>query len=70
MPIIDAAPVSPYDRSILRPAFLAPDIQRDILAGLQPLGLNLETLRKLVIPLAWQEQREVLCWASASSDRP
>jgi len=62
MPIVQSAPVSPYDRKILRLAFLAPDIQRDILAGLQPPGLNLERLRKMDIPLAWQKQREMLGW--------
>ena len=56
---------SPYDRSILRLAFLAPDIQRDILAGLQPPDLNLERLGNLAIPLAWSEQRVALGWPQA-----
>lgn len=60
MPILDAAPRSPYDRMVLRLAFLAPDIQRAILEGRQPNGLNLEALKKLDIPLAWSQQREVL----------
>lgn len=36
MPVIDTAPDSNYDHKILRRAFIAPDIQRDILAGRQP----------------------------------
>lgn len=60
MPVIDSAPVSPYDRNILRLAFLAPDIQRAILAGLQPLHLNLEAIRKINVPLAWSQQRFAL----------
>jgi hypothetical protein len=36
MPTVAASPVSPYDRRILRLAFLAPDLQREIIAGLQP----------------------------------
>ena len=59
-PLVRRRPVSPYDRAIVRLAFLAPDIQRDILAGRQTLGLNLERLRKLYIPLAWSEQRKAL----------
>ncbi|MDD3799646.1 MAG: recombinase family protein, partial [Novosphingobium sp.] len=62
MPIVVAAPVSPYDRKILRLAFLAPDLQRDILAGRQPPSLNLERLRKMDIPLDWNEQRRTLGW--------
>ncbi|MCA1748508.1 MAG: recombinase family protein [Sphingomonadales bacterium] len=65
MPVITAAPVSPYDRNILRLAFLAPDIQRAILKGRQPHHLNLEALRKLDIPLAWSKQREVLRFEDA-----
>ena len=60
MPMIDTAPTSPYDRNILRLAFLAPDIQKAILEGRQPQHLNLETLKKTTIPLAWTEQRKAL----------
>ena len=61
-PLVTTAPVSPYDRKLLRLAFLAPDLQRDILAGRQPRSLNLERLRKMEVPLAWSEQRKVLGW--------
>lgn len=60
MPVVETAPTSPYDRNILRLAFLAPSIQRAILDGRQPLHLNLETLKKTTIPLAWTEQRRAL----------
>jgi len=62
--LVEAAALSPYDRKILRLAFLAPDIQRDILAGLQPRGLNLERLQKTTIPLTWSGQRKALGWPS------
>ena len=60
MPVMDTAPDSPYDRNILRLAFLAPDIQRAIFAGRQPLDLNLEAVKKIKIPLAWSQQRKAL----------
>ena len=60
MPLIDAAPASPYQRTILRLAFLAPDIQRAILEGRQPPGLNLEALKGTNIPLSWSRQRALL----------
>ncbi len=60
MPVIEAAPVSPYDRTILRLAFLAPDIQRAIIEGRQPQHLNLEYFKSVDLPLAWSKQRERL----------
>ena len=66
LPLARTAPDSPYDRNILRLAFLAPDIQRDIMAGLQPRGLNLERLRKTSLPLAWPEQRKALGWPESA----
>lgn len=67
MPVLDASPGSPYDRNILRLAFLAPDIQRAILDGRQPLHLNLEKLKKTAIPLAWSEQRKELGFDGGSA---
>ncbi|WFL77814.1 recombinase family protein [Altererythrobacter arenosus] len=66
MPVMETAPGSPYERNILRLAFLAPDIQRAILDGRQPLELNLETLKKSAIPLAWPEQRKALGFGEPS----
>ena len=58
--MILTAPKSPYERRLLRLAFLAPDIQQAILAGGQPRSLNLEQLIHSDLPLAWSRQREML----------
>lgn len=60
LPIMKAAPTSPYDRAILRFAFLAPDIQQAILEERQPHRLNLEVFKAVELPLSWSRQREVL----------
>lgn len=60
LPTVSAAPQSPYERSLLRLALLAPDIQHAILSGRHPRQLNLETLLRLELPLGWPEQRRVL----------
>ncbi|MBN9507421.1 MAG: hypothetical protein J0I69_15520 [Altererythrobacter sp.] len=62
LPVLEAAPASRYDRQILRLAFLAPDLQHDILAGRQPPPLTLEGLRCREIPLCWREQCHVFGW--------
>jgi hypothetical protein len=62
LPRVASAPASLYSRRILQLAFLAPELQRDILAGLQPPSLNLERLMGITLPLAWDEQRKVLGW--------
>ena len=67
MPLIDAAPRSPYDRFILGLAFLAPDIQRAIIEGRQPAHLNLESLKAIDLPLAWSKQRELLGFGEAAA---
>ena len=66
MPVVERAPVSLYDRRILRLAFLAPDIQRAILAGRQPPSINLQRLMQMALPLAWSEQRTVLDCAGSN----
>lgn len=63
MPIISAAPSSPYERRLMRLGLLAPDIQRDILAGRQPPALNLERLIHGDVPLGWCAQRAALGFA-------
>ena len=60
LPTMDAGPVSRYDANILRLAFLAPDIQQDILEGRQPASLNVQTFRTIDLPLAWSQQRTAL----------
>jgi hypothetical protein len=52
----DVAPASTYDRSLVRLAFLAPELQRAILTGRQPPGLTLRALMDAPIPLLWTEQ--------------
>ncbi len=47
---------------IQRLAFLAPDIQRDIMTGRQPANCTLELFKKIELPLDWSEQRRVLGW--------
>lgn len=60
LPTMEAAPPSPYDRNILRLAFLAPDIQQAVLEGRQPQHLNLEALKSIELPLSWPKQRDLL----------
>lgn len=60
-PVLHAAPASPYDRRILRLAFLAPDIQRAIIEGTIPPRINLEHLVHSEIPLDWGAQRALFC---------
>jgi DNA invertase Pin-like site-specific DNA recombinase len=60
LPSLEAAPVSVYDRRLLRLALLAPDIQRGIFAGRQPPCCNLEFFMTREIPLAWDAQRRLL----------
>ena len=52
------APSNTYLTRLARLAFLAPDIQRDILAGREPHGPSVKQLLEADIPLAWREQRE------------
>jgi hypothetical protein len=49
-----------YIRRLAPFAFLAPDIQRAILDGRQPAGLNLQNLLTRKLPLAWEDQRALL----------
>ena len=60
LPILDASPASPYLRRLVRLAFLAPDLQRAILAGEQPPGLTLERLVRAQMPMLWSEQAAML----------
>ena len=58
-PVVEAIPSSPYHRRLLRIAFLAPDLQRSILAGRQPPGLTLKKLLEQRLPLLWSDQMRV-----------
>lgn len=59
LPVLDAAPLSPYLRRLVRLALLAPDLQRDILAGRQPPGLTLEQIMHTPMPELWSEQAQM-----------
>ena len=50
------APVTQYERQLVRLAFLAPELQRRILAGDQPRDLTLRAMLKSEMPLAWADQ--------------
>jgi len=60
LPNLDAAPASPYLRRLVRLAFLAPELQRAILAGRQPPGLTLERLMHAPMPMLWSDQAALL----------
>lgn len=60
MPTLQIAPKSPYERRLLKLAFLAPDIQKAILNGRQLAGLTLERLIHGGVPSCWAEQRRKL----------
>jgi site-specific DNA recombinase len=55
-----------YVRRLTPLAFLAPDIQRAIIEGAQPAGLNLQQLINMKIPVAWEDQRLALGFPSIS----
>ena len=59
MPSLQISPKSPYERRLLKLAFLAPDIQKAILNGQQPAGLTLERLIHGGVPASWAEQRQM-----------
>jgi len=60
LPNMASAPTQPYQRKLIRLAFLAPDIQKQILEGRQPFGLTLSQLIACDLPFAWREQREMI----------
>ena len=57
---------SAYERALCHLSFLAPDIQRAMLEGHQPCGLNLQQLVKAAIPLAWADQRAAFGFEKAA----
>ena len=65
-PVLESAPESPYRRRLVRLAFLAPDLQRAILAGRQPPGRSLNRIMEGRLPLLWSEQAEILGAAEGS----
>lgn len=53
----DNSPPNAYDRKLIELAFLAPELQRDILQGRQPSGLTLADLLREGLPLTWSAQK-------------
>ncbi|WP_397403249.1 hypothetical protein [Phenylobacterium sp.] len=51
------APATQHDRQVCKLAFLAPELQREILTGIQPPGLTLRRMLKSQMPLAWADQK-------------
>lgn len=60
MPVVDSVPATPRQQRLIRLAFLAPDIQRDILAGNQPPHMTISDLIDTRMPILWSEQREFI----------
>lgn len=56
LPLLAAAPATPWQRRLVRLAFLAPALQRAILEGTQPTGLTLADLMSASPALLWSEQ--------------
>lgn len=56
-PMLDAAPDTSHRLRLIRLAFLAPDLQRAILAGDQPERLTLARFLESDLPLSWVGQR-------------
>ena len=50
------APSTSFERKLARLAFLAPQVQREILHGRQPPMLTMEALKTLELPLCWADQ--------------
>jgi site-specific DNA recombinase len=67
-PSLDTAPGSSHRRRLVRLAFLAPDLQRAILAGQQPDNLTLASVMDRDLPLSWTAQRRM--FEMRGSDRP
>lgn len=56
---LQASPVGPYERGLPHLAFLAPDLQTQILEGRQPPGLTLQRIIASELPPAWDDQRRL-----------
>jgi len=57
-PTLHESPTSPYQRRLIRLAFLAPDLQVAILTGRQPRDLTLARLLAPDFPIDWEYQRQ------------
>ena len=55
-PVMKRRPQSPHERRLVQLAFLAPELQHDILMGRQPRRMTLAALLNDPLPLLWSEQ--------------
>jgi len=60
------APINEWTRERIAIGLLAPDIQKALLTGTAPAGLEPEMLLSRDIPLDWDEQRKFLGFTKAS----
>lgn len=58
--VLQQAPASAHENTLVRLAWLAPDLQAAFLEGQQKPGLCLEDLRCAAIPLCWDDQRRLM----------
>ena len=56
LPVVDQMPPSPWERSLIRLAFLAPALQAAILEGRQPAGMTLAALLQDDPAADWEMQ--------------
>ena len=70
LPVIERRPKGPYERRLIQLAFLAPDIQRDILMGRQPCSMTLAKFLKEPMPLLWSGQIAVFHETTGNRARP
>ena len=71
LPTLANAPETQYERRLIRLAFLAPDLQADIVQGRRPALVNLQRLIEQPLPAGWAEQRalfEYIDCTNASKD--
>ncbi len=59
------APTNEWTRKRIAIGLLAPDIQKALLTGTAPRGLDPELLLSQDIPLEWEEQRKLLGFSEA-----
>jgi hypothetical protein len=68
-PLLEAAPDTSHRRRLVRLAFLAPDLQRAILAGTQPEELTLAAFLDRDLPISWTAQRRMFETPGSGSHR-
>jgi site-specific DNA recombinase len=59
LPQLQAAPATPYQRRLIKLAFLSPHLQKSVLDGRQPQDLTLARLINAEIPICWTAQEHL-----------